>query len=154
MMSYNKYERGRQHLNGGHQRIAYKMEKKSITWWYIDYTDYMVHVKLRHLLYLYFLKRNVSFDTLLVMILDAILNDLLLYKIFPNLWLFYFLFTSYCIFLNVCMYVSMCVYLYTYVSACLYIYQDSPSWYIFINGQTSGSGIQVNSYKSQICLCL
>ena len=23
-MSYDKYERGRQHLNGGHQRIAYK----------------------------------------------------------------------------------------------------------------------------------
>ena len=24
MMSYDKYERGRQHLNGGHQRITYK----------------------------------------------------------------------------------------------------------------------------------
>ena len=24
-MSFDKYERGRQHLNGGHQRIAYKI---------------------------------------------------------------------------------------------------------------------------------
>ena len=24
MMSYDKYERGHQHLNGGHQRITYK----------------------------------------------------------------------------------------------------------------------------------
>ena len=28
MMSYDKYERGRQHLNGGHQRITYKKKKK------------------------------------------------------------------------------------------------------------------------------
>ena len=27
-MSYDKYERGRQHLNGGHQRITYKKKKK------------------------------------------------------------------------------------------------------------------------------
>ena len=27
MMSYDKYERGRQHLNGGHQRITYKKNK-------------------------------------------------------------------------------------------------------------------------------
>ena len=26
MMSYNKYERGRQHPNGGHQRITYKIK--------------------------------------------------------------------------------------------------------------------------------
>ena len=25
MMSYDKYEKGRQHLNGGHQRITYKI---------------------------------------------------------------------------------------------------------------------------------
>ena len=30
MMSYDKYERGRQHLNGGHQRITYKREKEKI----------------------------------------------------------------------------------------------------------------------------
>ena len=29
MMSYNKYERGRQHLNGGHQKITYKKKKKN-----------------------------------------------------------------------------------------------------------------------------
>ena len=29
MMSYDKYERGRQHLNGGHQRITYKQTKKN-----------------------------------------------------------------------------------------------------------------------------
>ena len=28
MMSYDKYERGRQYLNGGHQRITYKKKKK------------------------------------------------------------------------------------------------------------------------------
>ena len=28
MMSYDKYERGRQHLNGGHQRITYKKKRK------------------------------------------------------------------------------------------------------------------------------
>ena len=28
MMSYDKYERGRQHLNSGHQRITYKKKKK------------------------------------------------------------------------------------------------------------------------------
>ena len=28
MMSHDKYERGRQHLNGGHQRITYKKKKK------------------------------------------------------------------------------------------------------------------------------
>ena len=28
MMSHDKYERGRQHLNGGHQRITYKIKKK------------------------------------------------------------------------------------------------------------------------------
>ena len=27
MMSYDKYERGRHHLNGGHQRITYKKNK-------------------------------------------------------------------------------------------------------------------------------
>ena len=30
MMSYDKYERGRQHFNSGHQRITYKREKKII----------------------------------------------------------------------------------------------------------------------------
>ena len=30
MMSYDKYERGRQHLNGGHQRITYKKIKIEI----------------------------------------------------------------------------------------------------------------------------
>ena len=30
MMSYDKYERGRQHLNGGHQRITYKKNKIKI----------------------------------------------------------------------------------------------------------------------------
>ena len=28
MMSHDKYERGRQHLNGGHQRITYNNKKK------------------------------------------------------------------------------------------------------------------------------
>ena len=28
MMSYDKYERGHQHLNGGHQSITYKKKKK------------------------------------------------------------------------------------------------------------------------------
>ena len=28
MMSYDKNERGRQHLNGGYQRITYKKKKK------------------------------------------------------------------------------------------------------------------------------
>ena len=28
MMSYDKYERGQQHLNGGHQRITYKKINK------------------------------------------------------------------------------------------------------------------------------
>ena len=28
MMSYDKYERGHQHLNGDHQRITYKKKKK------------------------------------------------------------------------------------------------------------------------------
>ena len=28
MMSYDKYERGRQHVNGGHQRITYKTKPK------------------------------------------------------------------------------------------------------------------------------
>ena len=28
MMSYDKYERGRQHLNGGQQRITYKRKRK------------------------------------------------------------------------------------------------------------------------------
>ena len=30
MMSYDKYERGRQHLNGGHQRVTYKKHKMKI----------------------------------------------------------------------------------------------------------------------------
>ena len=30
MMSYDEYERGRQHLNGGHQRITYKRKKEKI----------------------------------------------------------------------------------------------------------------------------
>ena len=30
MMSSDKYERGRQHLNGGHQRISYKRKKEKI----------------------------------------------------------------------------------------------------------------------------
>ena len=30
MMSYDKYERGRQHLNGGHRRITYKRKKEKI----------------------------------------------------------------------------------------------------------------------------
>ena len=30
MMPYDKYERGRQHLNGGHQRITYKKKKIKI----------------------------------------------------------------------------------------------------------------------------
>ena len=30
MMSYDKYERGRQHLKGGHQRIIYKKNKIKI----------------------------------------------------------------------------------------------------------------------------
>ena len=30
MMSYDIYERGRQHLNGGHQRITYKKNKNKI----------------------------------------------------------------------------------------------------------------------------
>ena len=30
MMSYDIYERGRQHLDGGHQRITYKKKKKLI----------------------------------------------------------------------------------------------------------------------------
>ena len=30
MMSYDKYERGHQHLNGGHQRITYKKKEKSL----------------------------------------------------------------------------------------------------------------------------
>ena len=30
MMSYDKYEKGRQHLNGGHQRITYKRKKLKI----------------------------------------------------------------------------------------------------------------------------
>ena len=30
MMPYDKYERGRQHLNGGHQRITYKRKKEKI----------------------------------------------------------------------------------------------------------------------------
>ena len=29
MMSHDKYERGRQHLNGGHQRITYNKKKKN-----------------------------------------------------------------------------------------------------------------------------
>ena len=29
MMSYDKYERGRQHLKGGHQRIIYKKKNKN-----------------------------------------------------------------------------------------------------------------------------
>ena len=29
MMSYYKYERGRQHLNDGHQRITYKTNKQT-----------------------------------------------------------------------------------------------------------------------------
>ena len=28
MMSYDKFERGRQHLNGGHQKITYQKKKK------------------------------------------------------------------------------------------------------------------------------
>ena len=28
MMSHDKYERGHQHLNGGHQRITYKKKKE------------------------------------------------------------------------------------------------------------------------------
>ena len=28
MMSHDKYERGHQHLNGGHQRITYKKKEK------------------------------------------------------------------------------------------------------------------------------
>ena len=31
MMSYDKYERGHQHLNGGHQRITYKKNEIKIT---------------------------------------------------------------------------------------------------------------------------
>ena len=30
MMSYDKYGRGSQHLNGGHQRIIYKTNKQKI----------------------------------------------------------------------------------------------------------------------------
>ena len=30
MMSYDKYERGCQHLNGGHQRITYERKKEKI----------------------------------------------------------------------------------------------------------------------------
>ena len=30
MMSYDKYERGRQHLNSSHQRITYKRKKEKI----------------------------------------------------------------------------------------------------------------------------
>ena len=30
MVSYDKYERGRQHINGGHQRITYQIKIKII----------------------------------------------------------------------------------------------------------------------------
>ena len=62
----------------------------------------MVHVILRHLLYFYFVTRKASPDTLLAMLLETILNDLLLYILFTNLWMFYLLLTSFYMFSYVC----------------------------------------------------
>ena len=52
------------------------------------YINYTVHVILRHLLYLYFVTRKVSLDTLLVMLLATVLNDLLLHILFTNICMF------------------------------------------------------------------
>ena len=63
---------------------------------------HMVHVILRHLLYLYFMTKKASLDTILIMLLDTILNNLLLYI------LFYLLFTSFvCFCMCTCMYVDV-----------------------------------------------
>ena len=43
------------------------------------YIYYTLHVILRHLVCLYFVTRNTSLDNLLVMLLETIFNDLLLF---------------------------------------------------------------------------
>ena len=80
----------------------------------------MVHVILRHLLYFYFVTRKASPDTLLAMLLETILNDLLLYILFTNLWMFYLLPTSFYMFSYVC--IQLCWYIYIYI----YIYVNLP----------------------------
>ena len=40
MMSHDKYERGRQHLNGGHQRITYNKKKKKKRKEKMEYLSY------------------------------------------------------------------------------------------------------------------
>ena len=80
----------------------------------------MVHVILRHLLYFYFVTRKASPDTLLAMLLETILNDLLLYILFTNLWMFYLLLTSFYMFSYVC--IQLCWYIYIYI----YIYVNLP----------------------------
>ena len=80
------------------------------------YTWYMVHVILRHLLYFYFVTRKASPDTLLAMLLETILNDLLLYILFTNLWMFYLLLTSFYMFSYVC--IQLCWYIYIYIYIC------------------------------------
>ena len=52
MMSYDKYERGHQHLNGGHQRITYKKKRKKLTLWLTQSNQWVEveHVARIHLL--------------------------------------------------------------------------------------------------------
>ena len=91
--------------------------------------DYTIHVILGHLLYLYFVTKISSLTTLLVMLLDRILNDLLiyykyiiynvLYYIYVYIWyislinfsMFLLLFTSFCMFLNVRIHVCRWIYI-------------------------------------------
>ena len=74
----------------------------------------MGNVILSSLLFLYFTTRKASFDTPLVMLLDTILNDLLLYILLYNISIFHLLFTSFvskfCIFIfmhNMYKYISI-----------------------------------------------
>ena len=85
------------------------------------FIDYTVHVMLRHLVYLHFRTRKAILDTLLVMLLDKTLNDLLQYVLFVNLCMFYLLFTNFCMFFNVCIHVSLDEYIYIYIYIYIYV---------------------------------
>ena len=63
------------------------------------------YIETSTVLYLYFVMAKASLDTLLVMQLDAILKDLLLYILFTDICMFYLLCTNFCRF---CMFFSFC----------------------------------------------
>ena len=65
-----------------------------------------MQVIMRHLPYLHFEMRKVSHDTLLVMTLNTILDDLLLNILFTNVCMFCLIFTRFCKYIYICMYTN------------------------------------------------